>query len=327
MELARPLMLLLILPVVTVLWWRLRRGDDRVSVRHANTALIPRGGGLRVRLRKLLPLVSGLAALLIVVALAGPRSSRTSETVEGKGIDIVIALDISGSMRALDFDPLDRLGAAKRVIHDFVHGRPRDRIGLVLFAAKSFTQCPVTLDHRVLLDFLKEVEVGLIDDGTAIGLGLATAVNRLKDSPATSKTVILLTDGMNNVPTLEPETAAELAHTLGVRVYTIAIGQEGVAPYPVDDPIFGRRTQSMETHIDEQLLRDIARLTGGQMFRAEDPAALERIFATIDELETSRYETTVSTYYQERMAWFAAPALLLALLELLLGATWLRRLP
>jgi Ca-activated chloride channel family protein len=262
-----------------------------------------------------------------VVALAGPRSSRTSETVEGKGIDIVIALDISGSMRALDFDPLDRLGAAKRVIHDFVHGRPRDRIGLVLFAAKSFTQCPVTLDHRVLLDFLKEVEVGLIDDGTAIGLGLATAVNRLKDSPAASKTVILLTDGMNNVPTLEPETAAELAHTLGVRVYTIAIGQEGVAPYPVDDPIFGRRTQSMETHIDEQLLRDIARLTGGQMFRAEDPAALERIFATIDELETSRYETTVSTYYQERMAWFAAPALLLALLELLLGATWLRRLP
>jgi Ca-activated chloride channel family protein len=230
-------------------------------------------------------------------------------------------------MRALDFDPQDRLGAAKQVIHDFVRGRPRDRAGLVLFAAKAFTQCPLTLDHRVLLEFLDEVAVGLIDDGTAIGLGLATAVNRLKDSPAESKTVILLTDGMNNVRTLEPETAAQLAHTLDVRVYTVAIGREGVAPYPVDDPIFGRRTQPMETHIDEELLRQIADLTGGEMFRAVDPTSLEQIFATIDDLETTRYETTVSTFYHQRMAWFAVPALVLVLLEALLGATWLRRVP
>jgi Ca-activated chloride channel family protein len=327
MELARPWLLLLILPLVAIVWWRLRHGGGLAALRHANVALLPPSGGARVRARRWLPLFSGLGALLVVVAMAGPRQSRHSEIVEGEGIDIVIALDISGSMRALDFDPLDRLGAAKRVIHDFIHGRPRDRLGLVLFAAKAFTQCPLTLDHRVLVDFLAEVEVGLIDDGTAIGLGLATAVNRLKDSPATSKSVILLTDGMNNVPTLEPETAAELARTLGVRVYTIAIGREGVAPFPVDDPVFGRQTRPMETHIDEELLRDIASLTGGEMFRAQDPAALAQIFATIDELETSRYETTISTYYRERMVWFAAPALLLVLLEGLLGATWLRRLP
>jgi Ca-activated chloride channel family protein len=327
MELARPQLLLLAIPVLALIWWRLRRKDDSEAVRHSNVSLLPSGGGWRVRARRLLPVLTGIAALLSVVAMAGPREPRHSETIEGEGIDIVVSLDISGSMRALDFDPLDRLGAAKSVIHDFVYGRPRDRIGLVLFAAKSFTQCPLTLDHRVLLDFLGEVEVGLIDDGTAIGLGLATAVNRLKDSPATSKTVILLTDGMNNVPTLEPETAAELAHTLGVRVYTVAIGREGVAPFPVDDPVFGRRTRPMETHIDEDLLRRIAKLTGGEMFRAQDPAALARIFATIDALETSRYETTISTYYRERMAWFAGPALVLVLMEALLGATWLRRLP
>ncbi|MFO7653806.1 MAG: VWA domain-containing protein [Candidatus Krumholzibacteriia bacterium] len=327
MELARPWLLLLMLPLVVLLWWRLRRGDDEAAVRHANVALLPGSRGWRARLSAWLPAVTGLALLLLVVALSGPRLPQHQETVEGEGIDIVVALDISGSMRALDFDPLDRLAAAKEVIRDFVEGRPRDRMGLVLFAARAFTQCPLTLDHRVLLGFLDEVEVGLIDDGTAIGLGLATSVNRLKDSPAASKTVILLTDGMNNVPTLEPETAAELARTLEVRVYTVAIGREGVAPYPVDDPLFGRRTQPMETHIDEELLRRIAALTGGEMYRAQDPQALERIFATIDAMETSRYETTVSTYHRELVAWFAGPALVLLMLEALLGATWLRRLP
>jgi Ca-activated chloride channel family protein len=327
MELARPWLLLLVLPMIAVLWWRLRRGGEPTAVRHAHAALLPRTAGMRVRLHRMLPVCTSLGLLLIVVGLAGPRLPRHSQSISGEGIDIVIALDISGSMRALDFDPLDRLGAAKRVIHDFIYGRPRDRIGLVLFAAKAFTQCPLTLDHRVLVDFLAEVEVGLIDDGTAIGLGLATAVNRLRDSPATSKTVILLTDGMNNVPTLEPETAAELAHTLGVRVYTVAIGREGVAPFPVDDPRYGSRTRPMETHIDEELLRRIAALTGGAMFRAEEPRALQNIFATIDELETSRYETTISTYHEELLAWFAGPAFLLVALEVLLGATWLRRLP
>jgi Ca-activated chloride channel family protein len=198
---------------------------------------------------------------------------------------------------------------------------------LVHFAAKAFTQCPLTLDRSILTGFLNEVEVGLIDDGTAIGLGLATAVNRLTHSPAKSRIVILLTDGLNNVPTLEPETAADLAQALGVRVYTIGVGKEGYAPFPVDDPFFGRRTRQIETHIDDALLRRIAAKTGGEMFRAQDSQALAAIFAEIDRLETTRYETFVSTFYRELMGWFVAPALFLWLFEALLGLTWLRRLP
>jgi Ca-activated chloride channel family protein len=326
-EFARPWLLLVLVPLGVSVWWRRRGRPQPEALRHARLALLPDGGGWRVRLRRLMPWLAALALALMVVALAGPRIAHLSEEIEGEGIDIVVALDISGSMRALDFEPEDRLGAAKRVIRDFVAGRPHDSVGLVLFAAKAFTQCPLTLDHRVLLAFLEEVEVGMIDDGTAIGLGLATAVNRLKDSAAESKVVILLTDGLNNDSTLEPETAAELARTLGIRVYTVAIGREGVAPYPVDDPIFGRRTRPMETKIDERLLREIATATGGETFRATDPEALSGIFATIDRLETTRYETLVSTYHRELMGWFAGPALLLLLVEALLCATLLRRLP
>jgi Ca-activated chloride channel family protein len=230
-------------------------------------------------------------------------------------------------MRSLDFHPLDRLESAKEVIRGFIEGRPNDRIGLVVFAARAFTQCPLTLDHPVLQGFLDEIQVGLIDDGTAIGLGLATAVARLRHSSSPSKTVILLTDGVNNVPTLEPETAAKLAESLGVRVYTVAIGREGMVPYPVDDPIFGKRTRPTETKIDLVLLRKIADLTGGRMYQATNPEALQEIFRTIDELETARYETTVSTWYKERMGWFALAALLLFLTEGVLAATWLRRIP
>lgn len=327
MELARPFLLLLIPVVGVLLWVRLRQGGDPAALRHSRLALMPPGGGLRVRLARLLPWMSALALLLLVLAAAGPRVAHRTERVEGEGIDIVLALDISGSMRSLDFHPLDRLESAKGVIREFIDGRPHDRIGLVVFAARAFTQCPLTLDHPVLQGFLDEIEVGLIDDGTAIGLGLATAVARLRHSDSPSKTVILLTDGVNNVPTLEPETAARLAESLGVRVYTVAIGREGMVPYPVDDPVFGRRTRQVETKLDLALLRHIAGLTGGAMFQATDPEALLGIFRTIDELETARYETTVSTWYQVRMAWFAFPALLLILGEMLLAATWLRRIP
>ncbi len=327
-EFASPGLLLLAVPVLVGLWLRMRNRGVQAAVRFSSLRLLADSAiGARVRLHRLLPLLSGLALLLLVVALAQPRIAHTTEEIEGEGIDIMISLDISGSMKALDFAPLDRLSAAKEVIDGFIAGRPYDKIGLVLFAAKSFTQCPLTLDHPVLLRFLNEVEVGLIDDGTAIGLGLATAVNRLRRSTADSKTIILLTDGLNNVPTLEPETAAELAKTLDVRVYTIAIGREGTAPYPVDDPVFGRRTRQIETHIDEQLLKQIARLTGGEMFRAEDPEALQGIFDIIDQLETTRYETKVATFHRQLMVWFAGPALVLLLLEALLAATWLRRLP
>ena len=328
MELARPYLLLLLPLVAAALWYRLRRGGESAALRHARLALLaPARPSLRVRLALALPWLSGLAMLLLVVAAAGPRQSHSSEEIEGEGIDIVLSLDISGSMRSLDFEPQDRLGAAKQVIREFIDGRPNDRIGLVVFAAKAFTQCPLTLDHPVLTGFLEEIQVGLVDDGTAIGLGLATAVARLKHSTSPSRTVILLTDGVNNVPTLEPETAARLAKSLDVRVYTVAIGREGLVPYPVNDPIFGRQTRQVETRIDLDLLRLIADLTGGEMFQATDPQTLANIFRTIDQLETARYETTVSTWYRERMAWFGVPGLFLLLLEGVLGATWLRRVP
>lgn len=328
MEFARPFLLLLVPLAVLALWARLKRGGDPAALRHPRLELLgEQASGLRVRLARYLPVLSGLGLVLLVIAAAGPRVSHHSEQIEGEGIDIVLALDISGSMRSLDFHPLDRLESAKEVIRGFIDGRPNDRIGLVVFAARAFTQCPLTLDHPVLQGFLEEIQVGLIDDGTAIGLGLATAVARLKHSTSPSRTVILLTDGVNNVLTLEPETAAKLAESLGVRVYTVAIGREGMVPYPVDDPVFGPRTRQVETKIDLELLRNIADLTGGTMSQATDPEALQAIFRTIDELETARYETTVSTWYRERMAWFAVPALMLFLLEGILAATWLRKVP
>ena len=327
LTMAHPWALALLLPVLLLFWWRRRHPGPQPVLRHPHTALFgPLRTSWRVRLWRAAPWLVLLAAILMVVALAQPRRSYRSETIEGEGIDIMVALDISGSMRALDFAPQDRLEAAKGVIREFVDGRPNDRLGLVVFASRAFTQCPLTTDRHVLKGFLEEIEVGLIEDGTAIGLGLATAVGRLRHSSAKSRTVILLTDGMNNVPTLEPETAAELARTLGVRVYTVAIGREGVAPYPVDTPR-GRRMQQIETHIDEDLLRRIAQRTGGIMDRATDPEALERIFATIDELETSRYEARVTTWHREQLAWFATPALLLLILAGLLREVWLRRLP
>lgn len=327
LTLAHPWLLLLVIPVLALFWWRRRRPGPRATLRHPHTALFgPVRAGWRVRLWRVAPWLVLVSMLLMVVGLAQPRRSYRSETIEGEGIDIMVALDISGSMRALDFGDRDRLAAAKDVIREFIDGRPNDRIGLVVFASRAFTQCPLTTDRHVLKGFLDEIEVGLIDDGTAIGLGLATAVGRLRHSEAKSRTVILLTDGMNNVPTLEPETAAELARTLDVRVYTVAIGREGVAPYPVDTPR-GRRMQQIETHIDEDLLRRIAQHTGGVMDRATDPEALGRIFETIDRLETSRYETRISTWHRELAGWFLAPALALLALAALVLEVWLRRLP
>ncbi len=328
MEFARPLFLLLVPAGILLFIWRQKVGHEPGALRHSHLKfLVAEGSSPRVRLYRFMPWLSSFALVLLVFGLAGPRIVHRSEEVEGQGIDIILSLDISGSMRSLDFEPDDRLGAAKKVIVQFIEGRPHDRIGLVVFAQKAFTQCPLTLDHPVLAGFLDEVQIGLIEDGTAIGLGLATAVARLRHSDSPSRTVVLLTDGVNNVPTLEPETAVELARSLGVRVYTVAIGRQGLVPFPVDDPIFGRRTRQMETKIDLELLAEIAQETGGQMFQATDPEALTKIFQTIDELETARYKTTISTWYRELMPWLVLPALLILLLEGLLSATWLRRLP
>jgi Ca-activated chloride channel family protein len=229
-----------------------------------------------------------LAAL--VIALARPQSVSSTENVSTEGIDIVLVLDISGSMLAEDFTP-NRLVAAKQVAEDFVGGRTNDRIGLVIFSAESFTQCPLTTDYPVLKNLLREVKNGMIADGTAIGLALANGVNRLKDSKAKSKVIILLTDGVNNRGEIDPITAAKIASTFGIRAYTVGVGAQGMAPYPVQTP-FGIRRQMMQVDLDEKTLTAVAEMTGGQYFRATDNEKLKAIYQEIDQLERTKIEVT-----------------------------------
>ncbi len=320
---------LLVVPIVWLGLWLGRRLLGRHAAIRISAATLTLGipRGRKARLQHLPFLLRWIAVGLAGVALAQPVVENQHRVVHGEGIDIAIVLDISGSMRALDFQPDDRLAVAKRVIHSFIDGRHDDRIALVVFAAKAFTQCPLTLDYGVLHRFLDEVKVGLIDDGTAIGLGIATGVKRLARSDAKSKVLILLTDGVNNVPTVDPATAAEAAKSLGVRIYAIGVGKEGTAPYPVDHPILGRRYTQIETHIDEALLRRVAAETDGQYFRAQNSDALKRIFGIIDQLEKSKVETTIFTEYRQLAGLFLIPALLLLALDTLLSATWLRILP
>lgn len=328
MEFARP-DLLLLLPLVWIFMVLARRWrGQRASLRYSARALVrATPAGWRTRVRPVLSLLPLLAAGLLTVALAQPRLAHDKEVVKGEGIDIAMVLDISGSMRALDFEPDDRLGVAKRTIRDFVAGREQDRISLVVFAAKAFTQCPLTLDYDVLTGFLEEVEVGLIDDGTAIGLGIATGVKRLARSEAQSKVVILLTDGVNNVTTVDPLTAADAAAALDVKVYTIGVGKEGLAPYPVDHPILGRRYTQIETQIDEALLQEVSRRTGARYFRAQSGEGLEEIFGLIDELERTEIETIVYTNYSSLAHWWILAGLILLFLETMLSASALRVLP
>lgn len=261
---------------------------------------------------------------LIVICLARPKSSSEMEKVDTEGIDIVFAMDVSTSMLARDFTP-DRISAAKDIAIEFISQRPTDRMGIVVFAGESYTQCPLTTDRATLINLMKEVQTGLIDDGTAIGNGLATAVARIKDSDAPSRVVILLTDGVNNMGEVAPETAADIAKTYGIRVYTIGVGDNGNAPYPVMTP-FGVQTQMVPVEIDEPLLRSIASTTGGRYFRATDNTKLAEIFSEIDKMEKAR--TTIDSFpvYKELFPGFAIIALLLLLAELLVKLL-IRRLP
>ncbi len=272
-----------------------------------------------------LPAVLRFGAMcLIVVCLARPKSSSEMERVDTEGIDIVFAMDVSTSMLARDFTP-DRISAAKDIAIEFISQRPSDRMGLVVFAGESYTQCPLTTDRATLINLMKEVQTGLIDDGTAIGNGLATAVARIKDSDAPSRVVILLTDGVNNMGEVAPETAAEIAKTYGIRVYTIGVGDNGTAPYPVMTP-FGVQVQQVQVEIDEPLLRSIASATGGRYFRATDNTKLAEIFGEINKMEKAR--TTVDSFpvYKELFPRFAIIALLLLLAELVVKL-FIRRLP
>ena len=268
-----------------------------------------------------------LVISLINVGYARQQSGRSEEKVTTEGIDIILAMDISSSMLAEDFKPKNRIEAAKAVAAEFIKGRQNDRIGLVVFAGQSFTQCPLTLDYGILLRFLQEVHIGMIEDGTAIGMAIGNCVNRLRDSKAKSKVVILLTDGRNNRGELDPLTAARVAKTFDIRIYTIGAGKKGDALYPIEDPIFGKRYVRMPVEIDENLLKQIASITGGKYFRATDRTSLEKIYADIGNLEKTKIEIKEYTRYKELFSKYLLLALSLLLLEIVLANTKFRKIP
>lgn len=269
-------------------------------------------------------LLRTIALVMIIIAIARPRSSTKMDKIDTEGIDIVLAMDVSTSMLARDFTP-DRISAAKDIAIEFISQRPSDRMGIVVFAGESYTQCPLTTDRATLINLMKEIETGLIEDGTAIGNGLATAVARMQNSDAKSRVVILLTDGVNNSGEITPQTAADIAKTYGIRVYTIGVGANGTAPYPVMTP-WGVQMQNVEVEIDENLLKNIAETTGGRYFRATDNTKLSEIYSEINKMEKAR--TTIDSFpiYKEMFTGFALIALACLLLEVLISFI-LRRLP
>lgn len=262
------------------------------------------------------PVLFWASYVLIVVAVARPQAQNTTIEQEVEGIDIVLSIDVSSSMLAEDFEP-NRMIAAKNIAGEFIDNRPSDRIGLNIFARQSFTVCPPTTDHKLLQELLADIDIGMVQDGTAIGLGLATAINRLKESEAESKVIILLTDGLNNAGEIDPVTAGELASTHGIRVYTMGIGSRGTAPYPIQDPVFGTRYQNVRVDIDEEMLGRIASLTGGQYFRATRTEELQEVYMQIDELERTEIEEIIYTDYEDLYPRFLLPALLLCFLALI----------
>ena len=320
------LLWLLVLPILLLAWYLYKEiKERRPHLRGSSAQPWMNGGRSVLSLVRHLPFALRIAALsLIIVAMARPRSSTEVEKRDTEGIDIVLAMDVSTSMLARDFTP-DRLSAAKDIAIEFISQRPSDRMGIVVFAGESYTQCPLTTDRATLINLMKEVQTDLIEDGTAIGNGLATAVARMMDSDAPSRVVILLTDGVNNRGEIAPMTAAEIAKTYGIRVYTIGVGANGTAPYPVMTP-WGVEVRNMEVEIDEDLLKQVAQATGGRYFRATDNTKLAEIYSEINKMETAR--TTVDSFpvYKELFGGYAVAALVCLILELLIGLM-LRRLP
>lgn len=314
-EFAQPGFFWLLIIVPVMIGWYIWRGQKLYG--HLNVSAIkgfavPKSS-MANKFRHLGIVLRSLAVILLVVALARPQTSLSWQNSTTEGIDIVIASDISGSMLAEDFQP-NRLEAGKNIAIDFIKNRPDDRIGLVIFSGESFTQCPLTIDHSVLINLFKDIKNGMIDDGTAIGMGLATAVNRLKDSEAKSKVVILLTDGSNNTGSIPPITAAEIAKQFNIRVYTVGIGTHGYAPYPVQTPT-GIQYQRIAVDVDEPTLSKIAETTGGKYFRATDNDRLKSIYEQIDKMEKAKIDVTQYNKKTELFLPFALLALLFLALE------------
>ena len=321
------LLWLLAIPVLMVLHYIYLEKAGRHPHMRVSVAVPWRKSGptLMNLLRHVPFLLRTFALVMIVLAIARPRSSEEFSKVDTEGIDIVLAMDVSTSMLARDFTP-DRVSASKDIAIEFISQRPSDRMGIVVFAGESFTQCPLTTDRATLINLMKEVETGLIEDGTAIGNGLATAVARMKDSDAKSRVVILLTDGVNNSGEVSPKMAAEIAKTYGIRVYTIGVGKEGMAPYPVMTP-WGVQVQNMKVEIDEALLKEIAESTGGRYFRATDNTKLAEIYSEINKMEKAKTSVDTFPVYEELFGTYVFWALLALMLELLLNWFVIRRLP
>lgn len=291
---------------------------------------IPRSEGLHNRIAMLrdLPFYLMIAALaLLVLALARPQFGFTKEETKTRGIDIVLVLDTSGSMKAVDFKPENRLHVAKKVAGEFIEGRRNDRIGLVVFSAKAFTQCPLTIEYGVLLDLLEGVDFGMIEDGTAIGMAIGTAVNRLRESESRSKIIVLLTDGRNNMGELDPITATKLAEAMGVKIYCIGAGKKGEALYPVRDGVFGTRYVKMAVDIDDETLSRVAESTGGKYFRATDAEKLRQIYQEISDMETTVIETNVYKQYSDEFVGFLSVGILMVCVSVFLESTRFRVFP
>jgi len=330
MVLRNPEFLALLLLIPILVYWYIKRNRQRAAtIRYSNLGIVKSAQRMsrNTKLRHIPFLLRMLTLVFLIVCFARPQSSHDEQEITTEGVDIVVALDISSSMLAEDFRPNNRLEAAKIVAQDFIRGRTNDRIGMIVFAAKSFTQCPLTLDYGILLTFIEEIESGMIEDGTAVGMAIANATNRLRDSKAKSKIVILLTDGQNNRGQLDPITAAKVAEAFDIRIYTIGVGKRGNAMYPVDDPIFGRRYVSMPVEIDEATLQEIAEITNGSYYRATDKESLESIFTEIDALEKTKIEITHNVRYGELFPFYLFLALGFIVVEVVLSNTRLRKIP
>ena len=319
------LYLLFLIPVFVFWYWKKHR-NQFAEIKVSSLDGFKSGTSKIIQHAPHLPFILRMFAFIfLIIALARPQSTTEGRNVSTEGIDIIMSLDISGSMLAEDLKP-NRIEAAKNVASEFISARPNDRIGLVVFAGESFTQCPLTTDHQVIKNLMVNIKSGMIQDGTAIGMGLANAVNRIKESDAKSKVVILLTDGVNNSGFIDPITSAEIAKAFEVRVYTIGVGQKGTAPYPVQTP-FGVQYQDVEVQIDEEVLQKIAGMTGGKYFRATNNKKLEEIYSEIDRLEKTKVQVTEFRRYGEEFYKYAFFGLFFLAIELILRYTLLRTIP
>lgn len=317
--------LLIIIPLM-VAWFWFSHHKANAELQVSSTSVFENSRkSIRQYLFFGLPVLRLIALAFLIIALARPQSSTSRQDVSIEGIDIVMALDVSGSMLAQDLKP-DRLEASKIVASDFFDGRPNDRIGLVIFSGETFTQCPLTTDHSIIKNLFKDIKSGMIQDGTAIGDGLATAVNRLKESEAISKVIILLTDGVNNAGSIDPVSAAEIAKLYGIRIYTIGVGTIGMAPYPMQTP-YGIEYREVEVKIDEELLQEVTKMTDGKYFRATSNQKLVDIYAEIDQLEKSKIDVTEFRRKSEEFFIFALIAFVLLGLEFIFRKTIFKTIP